>query len=68
MAMQRPADEHLVPSCNTSDSRDLGQCNTRLAIMWLNSIDDRQAPTCPNGSRWLLVNFSFWKETSCLIQ
>lgn len=24
--------------------------------------------TCPNGSRWLLVSLSFWKETSCRIQ
>lgn len=27
-----------------------------------------QALTWPNGSRWLLVSFSFWKDTSCLIQ
>ena len=24
--------------------------------------------TFPNGSRWLLVSLSFWKETSCRIQ
>lgn len=24
--------------------------------------------TCPKGSRWLLVNFNFWKDTSCRIQ
>ena len=24
--------------------------------------------TCPKGSRWLFVSFSFWKETSCRIQ
>lgn len=24
--------------------------------------------TCPKGSRWLLVSFSFWKDTSCRIQ
>lgn len=27
-----------------------------------------QVLTCPNGSRWLLVSLSFWKETSCRIQ
>lgn len=32
------------------------------------SQEPRVSLTCPNGSRWLLVSLSFWKDTSCLIQ
>lgn len=41
---------------------------SRVGVSFKAKTWDKSSLTCPKGSRWLFVNLSFWKDTSCRIQ